>query len=260
MQPIEIYKTCAPSVANVVIKRGGQRVSSGTGFLLNNHLITCAHVLDVPNDCQIDVVFEKAAASQTQVWSYPNKAALTMKGHSAEHSYDYAIVAPPAGVTLGPSLRFAQTLPDIGTEVCGLGYPFDDPHLTISAGLLSASFQSGPATMLKLDMSVNPSNSGGPLLLRDTGEVLGVIARKATGLTTAFDQLLKSFDDNIALLQSRSTGGSVAIMGVDPIQALMSSQAQMKMVSMEIKRSANVGIGYAVWHQPLSSEAALKIP
>jgi len=257
MKPSDIYKSAAPSVANIVIKQNGQRVSSGTGFLVNNHLVTCAHVIDVPNTCQIDVIFEKAQSPQTPSWSFSSRSALSLKGYSAEHSYDYAIVEPPAGVTLGPSLKFAEAVPDVGTEVCGLGYPFDDPHLTISAGLLSARFQSGPATMLKLDMSVNPSNSGGPLVLRDTGEVLGVIARKATGLTTAFDQLLKSFDDNIALLQARTTGGGIAIMGVDPIKALISSQQQMKMVSMEIKRSANVGIAYAVWHDPLSKEPVL---
>lgn len=214
-------------------------------------------MIDVPHDCQIEVIFEKAQPQQAPSWSFANRSALKLKGYSAEHSYDYAIIEPPSGVTLGPSLKFSNALPGIGTAVCGLGYPFDDPHLTISAGLLSARFQSGPATMLKLDMSVNPSNSGGPLLLQDTGEVLGVIARKATGLTTAFDQLLKSFDDNIALLQARTAGGSIAIMGVDPIRALMSSQQQMKIVSMEIKRSANVGIGYAVWHDPLSAEPVL---
>ncbi len=162
MKPSDIYKNAAPSVANIVIKQNGQRVSSGTGFLVNNHLVTCAHVIDVPNNCQIDVIFEKAQSPQASSWSFSNRSALSLKGYSAEHSYDYAIVEPPAGVTLGPSLKFAKAVPDIGTEVCGLGYPFDDPHLTISAGLLSARFQSGPATMLKLDMSVNPSNSGGP--------------------------------------------------------------------------------------------------
>ncbi len=258
MRARDIYAKCAPSVANLVVKRNGQRVSSGSGFLLKDHLITCAHVINVPRDCQIEVIFEKPAPQQTPLWVYPTVSALNVRGHSEEHSYDYSIIAPPAGVVLGPSLKFASELPEIGTEVCGLGYPFDDPHLTLTAGLVSARFQSGPATMLKLDMSVNPSNSGGPLLAQDTGEVLGVIARKATGLTTAFDHLLKSFDENIALLQARSAGGGIAIMGVDPIKALMSSQQQMKIVSMEIKRSANVGIGYAVWKDPLSDEAALK--
>lgn len=258
MTPSELFKKCGPSVANIVVKRAGQRVSSGSGFLVKGHLVTCAHVLEVPADCSITVRFEKPESGQSTEWNFANKAAITFKGHSAEQSYDYAIVKPPQGVTLGPDLVFTSVKPEPGHGVCTLGYPFEDPHLTIHRGIVSATLPSGPATMLKVDMSVNPSNSGGPLVCEETGNVVGVVARKATGLTNAFDELLKAFDNNIAILQAAGQGGSITMMGINPIAALLAGQQQMKVVSREIMRSANVGIGYAVWCEPLRSEAALQ--
>lgn len=140
----------------------------------------------------------------------------------------------------------------MGEPVCALGFPFGEPHLTIHQGIISAIYKSGPATLLKLDMSINASNSGGPLISMKDGRVVGVIARKATGLLKqAFDELIESFRRNIEVFESAS---GVSIMGIDPMEGLIVSQRQMEMVSKQIERSANVGIGYAIWIDPLRNE------
>jgi hypothetical protein len=46
-------------------------------------------------------------------------------------------------------------------------------------------------------------------------------------------------------------------MGINPLEVLTIGQRQMKQVSLEIRRSANVGIGYAIWNAPLRNETAL---
>lgn len=254
MTPSELFVATQASVANILILRGAQRVSSGTGFLVNGKLVTCGHVLQVPTECRVLVRFEKAQGQQSPEWAYaPGMPPLA--AFSAEQSFDYAVLAPPQGVQPGPNLTFAADLPEPGRTICTLGYPFEDPHLTIHQGLVSAVYASGVATMLKLDMSVNPSNSGGPLMCLETGQVLGVVARKATGLTQAFAQLMQSYQDNINALQGAV--GMIGLGNVDPVAALLAGQHQMRAVSTEIQRSANVGIGYAIWCQPLREEAAL---
>ncbi len=77
----------------------------------------------------------------------------------------------------------------------------------------------------------------------DNNRVIGIVTRKATGLTEAFDELIKSFDDNIAYLQPAQ--GLMRISGFDHVEALIISQNQMKLASLELERSSNVGIGYA---------------
>ncbi|WP_310540364.1 serine protease [Phenylobacterium sp.] len=251
MTPAEIHLGLGPSVANIVVLRQGQRLSSGSGFLVNGKLVTCGHVVrNIPANCTVEVRFW-----QTPTWILP--APLQLAGFSDEASYDYAIFAPPHGVQVGPSLTFATDEAEPGEQVCSLGYPFEDPHLTIHQGIVSAVFDSGPARMVKLDMSVNPSNSGGPVIRQETGEVLGVVARKATGLTRAFDELMESFDGNIAAL--RPALGGMRLGGLDPFEALLATQHQMRQVSLEIQRSSNVGIGYAIWCDPLRDEPALTV-
>lgn len=254
MNSSEIYRALGPSVGHLVFTENGQRVSSGSGFMSGGVFVTCAHVVDVAKAVPLRIMFPNAVGAQTREWDVPGGInALRILGHSAEHSYDYAIVQPPAGVVLGPSLEFADQEPQVGAEVCGLGYPFEQEDLTITRGIISAVTRSGVARMLKLDMSVNPSNSGGPLVDMDTGKVLGVIARKSTGLTEAFDQLMESFDANVTALNGR---GGILLAGIDPIEFFRVTQHQMKSVSKQMHRSAQVGIGWAVYVDPLRSEAA----
>jgi serine protease Do len=74
----------------------------------------------------------------------------------------------------------------IGEPVIALGNPFgnliDDPHPTVTAGVISAknrSFNPDPGNMrvytnmIQTDASINPGNSGGPLV-NVNGEVIGI--------------------------------------------------------------------------------------
>ena len=81
------------------------------------------------------------------------------------------------------------------------------------------------------------------MLSAESGEVIGIVTRKATGLTAQFDQLIASFAENIKVL--KAVQGGMSLGGVDPMEMLAISQHQMAIVSQEMKRSANVGIGYA---------------
>lgn len=256
MTPAEVFRSHGSKVANIIVHEGSQRAGSGTGFIVGGHLITCAHVMRRPPGYGVTVRFERPASGQTVEWSYPAfGSAPIVRGFSDEHSYDYAILEPPPNVVLGEGFRFSNNFPEVGEPVCCLGYPFDDPHLTLHQGHISAVYRSGVATMLKLDMSVNPSNSGGPLIRISDGAVLGVVARKATGLSAAFDQLMQSYDRNV-----RALAAAVGIFGVgdvDPVAVLVATQHQMKAVSAELARSANVGIGYAIHADPLSSEPSI---
>ncbi|MEI9965501.1 MAG: serine protease [Caulobacteraceae bacterium] len=256
MTPADVFKEYGPSVANIIATNGQIRVASGSGFVVNRRMVTCAHVVNLPPGLNVEVRFGAVVAQQSREWVYPAFGQRpNIKGYSDEHSYDYAIIEPPSGAILGSSLQFAEDVPEVGEPVCCLGYPFEDPDLTLHHGFISAIFQSGVATMIKLDMSINPSNSGGPLIRLKDGAVVGVVARKATGLSRAFAGLMRSYDQNISALQ-RSIG-LVGLGSVDPIAALVAGQRQMKSVSEEIARSANVGIGYAIFPSPLKEEPAL---
>ena len=140
----------------------------------------------------------------------------------------------------------------MGSEMC-----IRDRNLTCHQGIVSSVHSSGVATLIQVDASVNPSNSGGPMIDPSSGHVHGVISRKATGLSKMFDDLISSFQSNIDDLRDASANTSSKISGVDPIQALVTSQRQMEAISKELKRSANVGIGWAIKADALREEAAI---
>lgn len=252
MSPAEAFKAYAPSVAHLVFSQGGQSISSGSGFLVGGKLVTCAHVVERMGTNPLKVGFPYAEAGQTQEWDVSGGVrSLTLCGHSGEQSYDYAIIEPPAGVVIGPSLAFAEEETEVGGQVCGLGFPFERDELSLCVGYVSAAVDSGVARLLKLDMSVNPSNSGGPLIDLASGKVVGVIARKSTGLTGAFAELQHSFDANLAAL---SQAGGIIMSGIDPFEVMCATQVQLKIAMKELERSAQVGIGWAVYVEPLRSE------
>lgn len=125
-------------------------------------------------------------------------------------------------------------------------------NLTCHRGIISSFYQSGLTRIIQLDASVNAGNSGGPLIDPDTGHVLGIITRKATGLTRLFGELKSSIRTNIEAMQAMA--GMMSMSGIDPIEALIVGQRQFRGVLDEIERQANVGIGYAFSVDPLLQE------
>lgn len=254
----ERYLQQQTGVANIIAVSNRTRLASGSGFLVNGTLVTCAHVIrQVPPTAHLVVSFEHSPDGQDPSYTFaPGAITQQIRGWSDEQSYDYAIMELPMQLAGRYQFEFSNEAPvRPGLGVYALGYPFEDPQLTIHSGIASAVFRSGVVNMIKLDMSVNPSNSGGPLLSAESGGVVGVIARKHTGLSVQFDTLIRSFDDNIAAL-NRIAGG-VFMSGIDPLAAMAGAQTQMKQLSLEIRRSANVGIGYAISVDALAAEAAL---
>jgi S1-C subfamily serine protease len=111
------------------------------------------------------------------------------------------------------------------------------------------------AHVIQVDASVNAGNSGGPLVDPVTGVAIGIVTRKATGLSKMFEQLRQSAESNLKIAQA-ATGG-ISIGGVDPVQAFIASQHQMLQTFNEIERQANVGIGYAFSAEHVLAEACM---
>jgi hypothetical protein len=133
----------------------------------------------------------------------------------------------------------------VGDEVGFLGFPFQTPHLTCHIGVVSSLHRSGRVPVIQIDGSVNGGNSGGPLIELSQGRVVGVVSRAEVGfLADQFDELIRTLVGNIEFL-GRGRGGRGLVGGVDPVQGLLASQAAMLQIATNLRRSANVGIGYA---------------
>ena len=117
-------------------------------------------------------------------------------------------------------------------------------QLTAHMGYVSSIHDQRGRELIQIDGSVNGGNSGGPLLSLETGNVLGIITRAVTGIIEEeFNKLILTLRQNQEILSK--TKSSMSIGGIDPVQGIRASQAAMEQIASNLKRSANVGIGYA---------------
>ncbi len=250
MKTADLFNFVQSGVCRISVNLGNY-VASGSGFIVGNKIVTCGHVyLDLPQNSHVEISF-----SGKQTFIIPKSVIdSSVKALSDHNGYDYCVLELAIDLSNNYQFEFCSRDAKIGETVLALGFPFGQTHLSIHKGIISASYKSGVAGMLQLDMSVNPANSGGPLINED-GEVIAVICRKATGLTSMFEQLQHSSDANQRLLTAAS--GRMFISGIDPLALGAAIQRQMEQISKEISRSANVGIGYAISVNELRNEQSL---
>jgi len=245
----DLWKKIYKSVCSITLLKDDERISSGTGFKVNNKLITNYHIFEIPTATHIQLRFvneDGYTNSFLKVISV-NELLKKLTDSMPEDSWDYAIfnIDWPELKSI-PSLNLCRKDDfAIGQSVVLFGYQFDQPNLSIHEGILSSRFVRCTVKYLQVDASVNQGNSGGPLIDPNALEVIGIITRKGTGLTKQFDKLLESFTRNIKILENASKGGTIHMFNINPIEAMKISQVQMAKISHEIKRSSNVGIGYA---------------
>jgi len=245
MTVADIFAKISSGVVHFVFENAGQRVGSGSGFVLDGCIITNHHVYrdTLSFQTRLRYLDPKSVLYKDVVFA-PGQ--LRLRSGSDENSYDFAILEI-AKIPLHELHNFQignWKSVRVGSGALVLGFPFEIDRLTVHSGIISAKFKSGVADILQLDASVNPSNSGGPLVDAETGELIGIVTRRHTGFSNQFDKLIEGIDGCIHQL-SQPRGGSVQLMGVDPFEVYMVQFQQLRGIAAELYRSANVGIGYA---------------
>jgi S1-C subfamily serine protease len=156
--------------------RGG--AASGSGFVISDEgfVVTNAHVVEGANDVRVRFgeAGEDESLDATVVGADPSTdiAVLKLKGANAKD------LTP---LPLGDSSKLK-----VGDPTIAIGNPFGFDQ-TVTTGIVSALQRQIPAPnnfsiddVIQTDASVNPGNSGGPLL-DSRGRVIGVNSQIATG-------------------------------------------------------------------------------
>lgn len=244
----KLVETVRSGVIHIEFLTKNEVIGSGSGFLCDGYLITNNHVYaGALNAEEVRLAWQPMLSPQSR--SEITLSSVKFKNHfkagSAENSYDFAILNIPElhSKNLFNFKLNASALTNIGDEAIILGFPLEHRNLVCHEAMISSVFINNNVNIIQLDASVNQSNSGGPLVDLKTGDVIGIVTRKGTGLTKIFDELLLVLDQNIEAAQKAP--GGIIIGGVDPRKALIAGQNQIKVLALEILRSANVGIGYA---------------
>ena len=173
----EVVRTLKPSTVFVLVRAGGRNYS-GSGFIVSpdGRIVTNQHVVANAESIQVFVgatTYEATVLTSTAV---DDLALLKIEAEGL-----------PA-VKLGDSAAL-----EVGQEVLAFGYPFADEIGTtepsVTRGIVSrlGARVETLADAIQFDGSLNPGNSGGPLV-NLAGEVVGVsVARltRASGINFA---------------------------------------------------------------------------
>lgn len=272
-------KDCVPDVIekvksgiiHIVHVLDGERVSSGTGFMVNGYLVTNYHVIyDAPDRSKIVLktynsnpnnLLEGVIELERDIHGkfsgdtnkgYKNEGCNFIKKSSEKNKYDYIIFNIPE---LKESDLFSFQLDSykskkVGEEILFIGYHLDYNHIVSHRGFISSFYNSNGVDKIQIDASVNSGNSGSPLIDPNTSKVIGIVTRKETGLLKDdFDQLrsltrkyqeqLPNFPSSTSIMVRNSSGFH------DLLYENSKRNAQIYELIRNIERSANVGIGYA---------------
>ena len=186
-QNIAVYKRALPSVVNITstqvaydfFYRPVPQQGQGSGFILDKqgHILTNNHVID------------NAQMIEVTLWN-KKKYKATVVG--VDRNHDIALLQIKDVPDLEPATLSDSTNLVVGQRVYAIGNPFGFSG-TMTRGIISAirsvQMPSGNKIedAIQTDASVNPGNSGGPLL-NSRGEVIGITTLIATNPNSNADQ------------------------------------------------------------------------
>jgi S1-C subfamily serine protease len=188
LQNIAVYKKALPSVVNITstevvccdfFLRPVPQQGQGSGFIIDNqgHILTNYHVVaDAQN---VEVILS-------------NKKHFQAKRIGVDPVHDIALLQIAGATDLQPATLSDSTHLMVGQLVYAIGNPFGFSG-TMTRGMISAIrsvlLPSGNRIedAIQTDASVNPGNSGGPLL-NSHGDVVGITTMIASNPNGGADQ------------------------------------------------------------------------
>lgn len=233
MDAAACFRECRSGVAQIRLVVDGQVVGGGTGFLVEDGIVTNSHVVRGTDTPTLEIGFEDSDPGAPNSFVRVALAnVLVSESPADERNYAYLRLNEPE---FEGRHRFAFVdqgrVAEVGEQVAFMGYPFSMHHLTCHLAFVSSVHDWNGTSVIQLDGSVNAGNSGGPLVEVASGRVIGIVTRAHTGLIEdQFRELIRVLRQNQQVL-SNTGGAMVSIGGIDPIKSLAASQRLMETIA-----------------------------
>lgn len=247
---VDLWNGIHSSVCSIDCMQGNERVSWGSGFKAGNKLITNYHVIKNMDATHVLIKFvgsDGNTVTASGQFKYPAFMSHFIDLQDNDGGWDHIIFDLDFdGFDKIPSLKIRENddVP-IGMSIAVFGFPFEFKHLSMHTGIISSKFFVDPVNNFQLDISVNRGNSGGPLILPETGEVIGIVTAGETNLKGNFYQLFADLEANINTLQQEVQAGTGVVHEINIPELFRITKCQIRDLSQYLCDSANVGIGYA---------------
>lgn len=173
--------------AGLVVMIAAMRESSleflGSGFVCSTkgHILTCAHMLDLT--AKLHMIVPPSIDSFSPLTSQQvNAMPIKLVQLDAENDVALLIADGNLTVQLMPNFIGRGEVAQVGETVGCLGVPFGDRGLhtlkLTSTVICGKSVTASNSKRLNIDANMHRGNSGGPVLLAKSGQVIGLVAER----------------------------------------------------------------------------------
>jgi S1-C subfamily serine protease len=242
----EFYDSLAKSTIQVV---SGSSVGSGFVFRRSDIVVTNNHVIENAVQGNIAIVVRNTEVNEQRP--------ATILSRSSDQ--DYAILRLEAALpdTMVPLDANPAAEVRRGTEIAFAGYPHGQPPLLVNKAWVSGTLG---IEAFVIGGNFNAGNSGGPVVDRGTGKVLGIASARRFLGGPQMQEIKTEQDRLIAYLSSITGHGGVSIMGIDFASFAQVMAASLNHLQEAMILNANTGIGIVRGIGPvLASYQTLKI-
>ena len=173
---VGVVNELLPTVVTVINRLpNGTAQSSGSGFVIdasNGYVVTNNHVVEDVRDTNPGASFDVIFAD--------NRVVKDVKLIGRDDKTDVAILQVPAQNLKAAALANSDDVP-VGATVVAIGSALGELQNTVTTGIVSAKGRRVPETdtvtledLIQTDAAINEGNSGGPLILAATKQVIGM--------------------------------------------------------------------------------------
>jgi S1-C subfamily serine protease len=158
-------------------------VGLGTGWVVQTDpeplFITNAHVVTNANDVKLQLLVHsnKKWAAEVVMISHKFDMALLMLKEKDE----FLTALAEESMELRP-LPISTSVPSMGLPVVAVGFPLGMDNLKISSGVVAGNEDVEGLNCIQSTAPISPGSSGGPLLLKDGSEVIGINFAKSASM------------------------------------------------------------------------------
>lgn len=225
--------------ATVRIAYDGFPDSTGFRFVDDELIITNAHVLEPT------IKYDLTPTAVTTTGTDIELELLDYSPEPESGGHDYAILEakdpfPSECSVLQPD----SDTPTRGDEVCFAGFPFEATDILVHTALVSGPHEYG----FHLDGTINSGNSGGPIVNRESGDVVGMAtqrkfaqARELTAISDDLYQVEKQLKEIESVRNTKISGIEIEDMAIDCVEMV-----QDAIEILNENANSGIGIGYDI--------------
>ena len=152
------------ALATAVFVEVPDGTGSGVAISPDGWILTAAHVVNGQDDVKVHV--RNGTSVRARVVALDNRQDVALLRAEGDHWACLSFTPAPA---------------EVGTELYAIGSPFGEAlDFSVSKGIVSGARRSGDIRFLQTDASLNPGNSGGPLVDLE-GHLLAIVSWKVAG-------------------------------------------------------------------------------